>query len=169
MRHGFGAAGWSADSRLVCPSRRHGRQADGCILNLVNAAANRRVADLLELGGEQRVLELGFGGGAAIASTVARLDQTGDLYAVDLSPDMAGQARKAFADLVDSGRLHFACADVTALPLRASTLDHAYAIHSHMYWPNPLAGVKEFRRVLRPGGRGRSPARFRRLALNQRQ
>src|SRR5207244_1344638 len=39
------------------------------VLNFFNAAANRRVADVLELRASQQVLELGFGGGAAISNT----------------------------------------------------------------------------------------------------
>jgi SAM-dependent methyltransferase len=47
----------------------------------------------------------------------------------------------------------FACGDVAHLPLAGGTFDRAYAMHSHLYWPSPLDGIREMWRVLRPGGR----------------
>ncbi|MBV9039845.1 MAG: methyltransferase domain-containing protein [Acidimicrobiia bacterium] len=116
-------------------------------LNFFNRQGNRRVATALDLRAGQHVLEVGFGGGAAIPTTAAALGGSGKLCGVDLSADMARLAADRF------GRAVFACGDAQALPLRGRTFDHAYAMHSHLYWPSPAAGIREIHRVPRSGGR----------------
>lgn len=118
------------------------------VLNTVNHRANDVVAEVLGVGGGDRVLEVGFGGGAAIPATLRRLGPDGVLYAVDLSPDMVLRASSAFR-----GEPRLACADVAALPIRSASVDRAYAVHSHLYWPSLRDGLEELRRVLRPDGR----------------
>jgi SAM-dependent methyltransferase len=66
---------------------------------------------------------------------------------------MAVIAAKRFRAAVEAGALVLACADVAALPLQSAVFDRAYALHSHLYWPSPLAGIREIHRVLRPEGR----------------
>jgi ubiquinone/menaquinone biosynthesis C-methylase UbiE len=66
---------------------------------------------------------------------------------------MAVLAARRFRTAVEAGALALACADVAALPLQSSEFDRAYALHSHMYRPSPLAGIREIHRLLRPEGR----------------
>ena len=72
---------------------------------------------------------------------------------MDLSADMARLAAHRFAGTIEGVTVSFACGDVVALPLRNETFNCAYAMHSHLYWPSPAAGIREVHRVLRPGGR----------------
>jgi len=123
------------------------------VLNFFNRRGNQLVAGALEVRPGQRVLEIGFGGGAAVPATLGALAGDGQLCAVDLSPDMAILAARRFRTAMEDGTLVLASSDVTALPLRSEVFDHAYALHSHMYWPSPLAGIREIHRVLRPHGR----------------
>jgi SAM-dependent methyltransferase len=37
--------------------------------------------------------------------------------------------------------------------MQSDVFDRAYALHSHMYWPSLLGGIREIHRVLRPQGR----------------
>ena len=122
-------------------------------LNFFNGRSNRRVAEVLAVCPGDRVLEVGFGGGAAIPTTLRTLDGKGWLCGVDLSTDMAVLAHQTFSASVDARMLALTSGDVAALPLRGEAFDCAYAVHSHLYWPSPLAGVQEIGRVLRPGGR----------------
>lgn len=123
------------------------------VLNVFNGRGNALASEVLGAGPGDVVLEVGIGGGAAIARTTTRLGSSGALYGIDLSADMVNRARRAFRSLVGQGMLRLACADVAHLPLRGASMDYAYAMHSHMYWPDPLAGVEEMVRVLRPEGR----------------
>lgn len=123
------------------------------VLNLVNGASGERAAGALGVRPGDRVLEVGFGGGAAVPSTLRALDGNGQLYAVDLSADMARLAARRFTADADDGSLVLLCADVSAIPFAGGTFDSAYALHSHMYWPSVLDGIREIRRVLAPGGR----------------
>jgi ubiquinone/menaquinone biosynthesis C-methylase UbiE len=111
------------------------------------------VAGTLDIRPGHSVLEVGFGGGAAIPTTLAALAGDGMLCAVDLSADMAVLAAVRLQPVIDEGALVLACGDVGALPLQSEAFDRAYAMHCHMYWPSPAAGISEMHRVLRPNGR----------------
>lgn len=119
------------------------------VLNFFNRPGNRLVASALDIRPGHRVLEVGFGGGAAIPTTLAALDGDGRLCGVDLSADMARLAAGRFG----GGVVVFACGDAQALPIRSGIFDRAYAMHSHLYWPSVPAGLAEVHRVLQPGGR----------------
>jgi SAM-dependent methyltransferase len=121
------------------------------VLNFFNRAGNRLIADEVAIRPGDRVLEVGFGGGAAVPTTAAALDGEGLLCGVDLSPDMARLAARRFG--AGATAPVFAAADVAALPVRTGTFDCAYAMHSHLYWVSPLDGIRELHRVLRADGR----------------
>jgi len=122
-------------------------------LNFFNRRGNRLVADALEIGPGHRVLEIGFGGGAAMPTTIAAMDGDGMFCGIDLSADMArlvaGRFRRTDTDVTPS----LVCGDVEHLPLKSEMFDRAYAMHSHLYWPSPVAGIREMHRVVRRDGR----------------
>src|SRR6266498_4470088 len=66
------------------------------VLNFFNRRGNRLVADALDVRTGHRVLEIGFGGGAAVPAMLGALRGDGQLCAVDLSPDMAVLAASRF-------------------------------------------------------------------------
>lgn len=122
------------------------------VLNFFNRQTGQRAAAALGVTPGQRVLEIGFGGGAAIPTTLRALDQQGQLCAVDLSQDMVAVAGQRFSEPVRQGRLVLACSEASALPFHSRAFDRAYALHSHMYWPSLMGGINEMYRVLAPGG-----------------
>jgi ubiquinone/menaquinone biosynthesis C-methylase UbiE len=123
------------------------------VLNFFNRRGNRLVASALDVRSGHRVLEVGFGGGAAMPTTMAAIDENGMLCGVDLSADMARLVAERFRSTPGDVTPLLACGDVERLPLRSETFDRAYAMHSHLYWPSPLAGIREIHRVVRRQGR----------------
>ncbi|WP_137284738.1 class I SAM-dependent methyltransferase [Halorussus salinisoli] len=92
-----------------------------------------------------RVLDAGCGAGRPVAETVAR---EYDLVGLDLSREQVGMARERVPD----GR--FVQGDMTGLPYADESFDGIVAYHSVIHVPtedHPTT-VREFSRVLRPGG-----------------
>jgi ubiquinone/menaquinone biosynthesis C-methylase UbiE len=106
---------------------------------------------LLNIGCQDDVLEIGCGGGKAIAY-MSTLTQ-GSITAIDYSETMVRQATSRSRRLVSSGRVVVQRGDVANLEFDAEKFDVAVAIESFLFWPEPLRCLQELLRVLKPGGR----------------
>ncbi|PSQ29853.1 SAM-dependent methyltransferase [Halobacteriales archaeon SW_6_65_46] len=93
-----------------------------------------------------RVLDVGCGTGFA---TEGLLGYTDDVYALDQSD---GQLSKAFAKFGRDGDVRFYRGDAERLPFADDSFDALWSSGSIEYWPNPVAALREFRRVTKPGG-----------------
>jgi len=125
------------------------------ILNQANRAPSEALADLLELRGGERVLELGFGGGAGLVRAGRALQAGGGgfLGGVDLSLDCVAATRRAldergFSDV--EVELQAGC--VTAIPFPDGAFDAVMHLNCWYFWPDLGQGLRECARVLRPGG-----------------
>ena len=109
---------------------------------------NRLVVEQLDLGGDENVLEVGFGGGGLLARL---LDATrGRLVGVDVSAAMVERARRRFRRC---SRVSIHQASVERLPLEDASVDRACSVNNIYFWPDPAAAMAELARVLDPGGR----------------
>jgi ubiquinone/menaquinone biosynthesis C-methylase UbiE len=121
----------------------------GVIMARMNEACGAWVCGLLELGPDDRVLEIGFGPGAIIR----RLSSSAAHVAgIDPSAEMVAQARARNAAAIQSGRVDLRCGSVESLPFDDDSFDKALAINSMQVWPDPVGGLREIRRVMKPGG-----------------
>ena len=112
---------------------------------------NRLVFEQLEIGGRERVLEVGFGGGDLIEWLLGATDA--EVTGVELSEAMLERARRRFRRELGQGRLSLFAGSAEALPLGARSVDKACSVNSIYFWPDPAAAMAEFARVLRPQGR----------------
>jgi len=65
----------------------------------------------------------------------------------------AEMLRDAARRMADGARAAVVCAPAEALPFADGAFDTVVSVSSLHYWPDPKAGLREMRRVLRPGGR----------------
>jgi ubiquinone/menaquinone biosynthesis C-methylase UbiE len=116
-------------------------------LNRANAALNRAAFDLLALEPGDRVLEVGFGGGDMIAR-MARVVTSGRIDGLDYSPDVVAFGQSRFRAQVASGKISFVCADVAAMPYPDGSFSKVCTMNTLYFWPEPVAALREIRRVL---------------------
>ena len=121
------------------------------LLNRMNMAIVESTLSRIELESHHHVLEIGFGGGAALALVSKHLT-TGVVTGVDFSPEMVREAERHFRNEIANGRLRVQLGDNAALPFASATFDRVFTINTIYFWPNTLQGLGEIRRVLKPGG-----------------
>ena len=93
-----------------------------------------------------RVLDVGCGTGFA---TEGLLEHTDDVWGLDQS---AHQLEKAFEKFGKRDRVKFHRGDAERLPFADDSFDAYWSSGSIEYWPDPVAALREARRVTKPGG-----------------
>jgi ubiquinone/menaquinone biosynthesis C-methylase UbiE len=124
----------------------------GIIMARMNADFGMWVAGFLEIGPADHVLEVGFGPGVVIQRLSEELP-TALIAGVDPSSEMLVQARARNARAIKNGRVDLRQGSVDNLPFEDSRFDKAFAVNSMQVWPDAIAGLKEIRRVMKPGGK----------------
>jgi arsenite methyltransferase len=141
-------------SRLIAP-----------LLDRGNKTINLHVVGALDLAPNQRVLELGFGGGVGLAM-VLQHEPSVALAGVDPSPEMVARCRRRFADKVQLRE-----GTAAALPFADGSFDRVFGVNVCYFWPDLQIALAEQRRVLAPGGRlvlgVRPPETLRRFQFEQ--
>jgi ubiquinone/menaquinone biosynthesis C-methylase UbiE len=97
-----------------------------------------------------RVFDIAAGTGLGAEVAFALLGPTGHVTAADLSAAMVEKAR---ARLSNAKNVSVAIEDGQALSFSDECFDAVVCSLGLMFFPDPLRGLAEFRRVLRPGGR----------------
>jgi ubiquinone/menaquinone biosynthesis C-methylase UbiE len=97
------------------------------------------------------ILDVGCGGGRTI-SKLAIMANQGKVYGVDYSDVSIAIARKLNAGLMRQGRVEVREGTVSELPLDNEMFDLVTAVETHFWWPDIPLGMREIRRVLKPGG-----------------
>ncbi|MGK8524296.1 class I SAM-dependent methyltransferase [Nocardia asteroides] len=117
-----------------------------------NRQRNIWAVSLLDVQPTDRVLEIGFGPGVAIAEFAARATQ-GHVFGIDHSRAMVRHAARRNSVAVRAGRVHLIHASVEQMPSFSDPLDAMLAVNSVGFWPDPVERLRELRRLLRPAGR----------------
>jgi SAM-dependent methyltransferase len=116
-----------------------------------NVRRNRWVVSLLDVQPSDRILEVGFGPGIAVAA-LSDLAREGVVFGVDHSDVMVRVARRRNAAAIRAGRVDLRLGAADALPDFGAQLDKVVAVNSMGFWSEPVARLKELRGLLRAGG-----------------
>jgi SAM-dependent methyltransferase len=119
-----------------------------------NRQRNSWAVSLLDVQPTDRVLEIGFGPGLAIAELSRRVGDSGHVYGIDYSEVMLRQASRRNAAAIAAGRVTLTWAPVDQLPPSlGGPFDAILTVNSLGFWPAPAQQLQELRRRLTPGGR----------------
>jgi ubiquinone/menaquinone biosynthesis C-methylase UbiE len=97
-----------------------------------------------------RVLDIATGTGLSAEAALAAVGHTGHVTAADVSPAMAEKARERLGKAPNASVF---VEDGQALSFADCSFDVVLCNLGLMFFPDPVRGLSEFRRVLRPGGR----------------
>ena len=123
----------------------------GIILARTNADFGTWTSSLLEVTPNDSVLEVGFGPGVII-QRLSELATAGHVAGIDPSREMVEQARVRNMAAIRSGGVDLRHGSVESLPFDDNRFDKALAINSMQVWPDAVVGLREMRRVMKPGG-----------------
>lgn len=133
-------------SQFGKPSGLLGSRFMGPLLNIANMRLVNASIELLRPRQQDKVLDVGFGGGYSLQS-LARLVPGGKVVGVDYSLEMAKRQKGIYPSV------QVECADVAHLPFPDRIFDRTLTVNSIYYWPDLVAGLTEIGRVLKPGGK----------------
>src|ERR1700694_4397001 len=113
----------------------------------------RRALDLARLGESGRALDVGTGTGDLALALLARSPRSATVAGVDISSGMLEIAERRAAKAGVAARYERLIASVESLPFADATFDVAMAGFVIRNVGDIPGGLREMRRVLRPGGR----------------
>lgn len=106
----------------------------------------------LPLRTDATIVDIGCGTGSALRHAAEQVT-AGTLIGIDPVPRMVEIAVQQTAMHPAVARIRFYQGAADALPVAEQSADVVLAFDSFDHWPDPLAGLSEVRRILKPGGR----------------
>ena len=119
------------------------------------AESNRRLMEWIishiELGRNDRVLEVGFGLGALLQ--IAGKKVTGGMVTgIEVSKSMVKAASELNSRAIKAGRMEILHADANQLKYENDHFDKVFAVNVVYFWPDLTKTINELCRVIKPGG-----------------
>ena len=137
-------------NQFALPHGLTGRLA-GRLMAVVNADMERAAVSALDLEGDERVLEVGFGPGVGIRLLSGRLPR-GAVEGIDPSGVMLTQAVRRNRKAVAQGRVELRLGTSAHLPWPDGRFDAVVSVNNVQEWPSLGSDLAEVRRVLEEHG-----------------
>ena len=141
---------WAAIGRQLRNPSGFGGRLIARLMAVANRRSNRIAIRALNCSPDNTILDLGCGSGHAVGILAGMAGQ-GLILGLDHSAIMLAQALSHNRHTVRQRRVHLVRGRIDAMPWRDNTIDKILAVHV-VYFASE-AGMREARRVLRPGGR----------------
>ncbi|GEN55090.1 class I SAM-dependent methyltransferase [Halobacillus faecis] len=123
----------------------------GMFMERENKELNDWTLSFLNVGKEDRVLEVGFGSGAALKKIAAREPEA--LYGIDPSEEMVEMVLKKLNDQTSSKQIGIFHGEAYHLHHFHKPLDKIYAVNTITFWDQPLEILRHLRTLLSEKGK----------------
>jgi SAM-dependent methyltransferase len=102
------------------------------------------------IGSGHAVLDIAMGPGEPALTVAALVGPQGKVFGIDAVPEMVAASRRA-ADRLGFKNAQFDVASADHLPFPADAFDAVVSRFGVMFFPSPIAAIREMLRVLKPG------------------
>ena len=120
-------------------------------MNDSHAEVTKWAFDFFEIDPNDNVLDIGCGGGAALAR-LSKMIPNGCLTGIDYSKVSVEESTKFNRACIDSGRMKILEGSVDSLPFDNNEFSKIVTVESFYFWPTPIESLKEVHRVLKKNG-----------------
>lgn len=141
-----------AAKQLAKPSGLIGTMLMAPYLNRRNAFLNNVAFDNLYLTKEDRVLEIGFGGGFLLGKIVSVVTK-GIIAGIDISEDMVNLCIQKYKHYIDKNIIDLKCSPAEIIPYPSGIFNKVCSVNTVFYFRNISLVIEEIHRTLRKKGK----------------
>ncbi len=139
-------------SQLRQPSGWFGKQVISRVLNRDNAAMNKLALRMLNLkSADERVLELGFGGGYLLKN-ILKKPGVKTVAGIDISPEMVDFCRKRFASDIKRGKLELKCSHTVDKESFNRNFTKICTVNTIYFWSDVKQTLTQLHQILEEKG-----------------
>ncbi|PLR78430.1 class I SAM-dependent methyltransferase [Bacillus sp. V3-13] len=124
----------------------------GKIMFFENRKINKWTINHLDIGRDDRILEIGYGPGYAIKHIMDKYEQV-TIDGIDVSNKMKKEAEKVNEVWIKSGKVRLYTGDIAEFEAPADRYDRIFSVNNYPLWEKPCQSLKNLVSMLAPGGK----------------